>query len=151
MSKLQYIGLRYIFEYEITHSKAPYVELLKNAMDKLLDAKLTREEFKNYQAKFLYEATAPQNKFRKKAVSSIAHAATVGATVGAGILGAGLSPIGTIGAVVGMTTPIGAIGAIGAATGAVAGMVTGATTDWFARLNSKDDDIEIFQDDNMND
>lgn len=61
MSKLQYIGLRYIFEYEITHSKAPYVELLKNAMDKLLDAKLTREEFKNYQAKFLYEATAPQN------------------------------------------------------------------------------------------
>lgn len=66
MSKLQYIGLRYIFEYEITHSKAPYVELLKNAMDKLLDAKLTREEFKNYQAKFLYEATAPQNKFRKK-------------------------------------------------------------------------------------
>ena len=52
MSKLQYIGLRYIFEYEITHSKAPYVELLKNAMDKLLDAKLTREEFKNYQAKF---------------------------------------------------------------------------------------------------
>ena len=112
MSKLQYIGLRYIFEYEITHSKAPYVELLKNAMDKLLDAKLTREEFKNYQAKFLYEATAPQNKFRKKAVSSIA---------------------------------------IGAATGAVAGMVTGATTDWFARLNSKDDDVEIFQDDNMND
>ena len=80
-----------------------------------------------------------------------AHAATVGATVGAGILGAGLSPIGTIGAVVGMTTPIGAIGAIGAATGAVAGMVTGATTDWFARLNSKDDDVEIFQDDNMND
>ena len=135
MSKLQYIGLRYIFEYEITHSKAPYVELLKNAMDKLLDAKLTREEFKNYQAKFLYEATAPQNKFRKKAVSSIARAATVGATVGAGILGAGLSPIGTI----------------GAATGAVAGMVTGATTDWFARLNSKDDDVEIFQDDNMND
>ena len=30
-------------------------------------------------------------------------------------------------------------------------MVTGATTDWFARLNSKDDDVEIFQDDNMND
>lgn len=164
MSKLQYIGLRTIFQNEVDASNAPYAELLKNAIDKLLDAKLTREEYKNYQAQFLFKATAPKTRprpdrksitekrvaerkaqmyesmaapYKRHAEKYEKKAEDAAAGTAMGITG---SAMGVPGAIMGafLGSPI-------------AGIATtvGIAANWLSKLNSKDDDgnDELFKDD----
>ena len=51
MSKLQYMGLRLVFQDEVEVSSSENAKLLKLAMDKLLDAELSSEEMDEYESK----------------------------------------------------------------------------------------------------
>lgn len=175
MSKLQYIGLRTIFQNEVDTSNAPYAELLKNAIDKLLDAKLTREEYKNYQAQFLFKATAPKTRPRpdRKSIAekrvaerkaqmyeSMAapykrHAEKYEKKAEQERASITSNTPSVTGAAMGITGT-----AMGGVTGAVMGAVLGSpiagiaatvgiAANWLSKLNSKDDDgnDELFKDD----
>lgn len=169
MTKLQYIGLRTIFQNEIDNSKAPYVELLKNAIDKLLDDRLTREEYKNYQAQFAFKAIVPKNRqrperksiaekrvaerkaqmyeslaipYKKQAEKFEKKAEQERASITS-------NPAPVMGAVMGAIA--GTVVSAGLGIAPISGIAAavGTTTNWLLKLNSKYDDgsAELFKDD----
>lgn len=136
MTKLQYIGLRSVFDHE-ANSTSENASFLNFALTKLLDEELSQEEMEEYESKMWYAAAAisdganVQNVsktfgFTKEPTEDSSNKAKTSTAILAGAAVAGVAVAGATGAlplIVGSSAVANTMASTGAVAGAVAGKI----------------------------